>query len=235
MTVETPFRSLQILQYNIHHEGNGVMYPILEDERYKGFDVLAIQEPWENPEMATSANPSSSPFHLIYPPRMGARTCIYVNKRMDTDSWEADCPSGDLTSLKLKLKRDSNDPTEGERIVWIHNVYNPPRTYEALTAPSTLPLLREQLAKEGEHIVVGDFNLHHRDWNPTGKLTQHAASAELVNMANERGLWMATPKGSIRYFQDSRKVAPCQSRLQTSLSCGTVMSKIQSNSSDWII
>ena len=51
------------------------------------------------------------------------------------------------------------------------------------------------LEKEGEHIVIGDFNLHHPDWNSGNRFTQHAASAELIRLANEHGLLQATQPG----------------------------------------
>ena len=54
------------------------MYPILEDKRYHRFDILAIQEPWENLEITISINLSSSPYHLLYSLRMGARIYVYI-------------------------------------------------------------------------------------------------------------------------------------------------------------
>ena len=76
---------LQILQYNVRHEINKVMYPMLSDERYREFNILAVQEPWENPGMPTSVNPSNSSFYLVYQPRMGARVCFYINKRINAN------------------------------------------------------------------------------------------------------------------------------------------------------
>ena len=93
---------------------------------------------------------------------MGARVCFYINRRINADYWEAEFPSGDLASLRLRIRREENDPTEGDREVWVHNVYNPsPTSYTSEGGQSTLPALAAMLEKEGEHIVIGDFNLHH--------------------------------------------------------------------------
>ena len=85
MVIKAHQKLLRILQYNVRHKIDKVMYPMLNDERYREFNILAVQEPWENPGMPTSVNPSNSPFYLVYQLRMGARVCFYINKGINAD------------------------------------------------------------------------------------------------------------------------------------------------------
>ena len=75
-------KELKILQYNVHKSKDRVMAPLLEDSRIHAFDILAIQEPWNNTHIATSYNPRNSWFYLAYPAERG-RACLFINKRLD--------------------------------------------------------------------------------------------------------------------------------------------------------
>ena len=80
--------------------------------------------------MPISVNLSNSLFYLAYQLKMGARVCFYINKRINANYWEAEFPSGNLASLRLRIRREENNPTKGSREVWVHNVYNPiPASY----------------------------------------------------------------------------------------------------------
>ena len=80
--------------------------------------------------------------------------------------------------------------------MWVYNVYNlSPASYSSEGGQSTLPALAAMLEREGEHIIIGDFNLHRPDWNSENRFTQHAASAELIRLANVHGLLQATQPG----------------------------------------
>ena len=61
MVVQDTFR---LLQYNIRKSKDTVAAPLLADPRTRQFHILAIQEPWNNPFVQTSYNPSSSNFWL---------------------------------------------------------------------------------------------------------------------------------------------------------------------------
>jgi len=65
------------------------MAALLEDDKVKDVDVLAIQEPWHNPRNNSSYNPSTSPFHLVYREEEGTRVCFYINKRLNIEQWDA--------------------------------------------------------------------------------------------------------------------------------------------------
>ena len=74
-----------ILQYNVQKSKDKVMAPLLEDPRVQAYDILAIQEPWNNPFMETTYNPRNSCFYLVYPPGKG-RACFYINKKLNLAS-----------------------------------------------------------------------------------------------------------------------------------------------------
>jgi hypothetical protein len=74
------------------------------------------------------------------------RVCFYINKAINTNKWAPTYHLADIYIIKL----------EGhERTIQIHNIYNPQQTN------SSLYVLLELLRAKGEHILLGDFNLHH--------------------------------------------------------------------------
>jgi len=206
---------LKIVQYNIRKESR-LMTALLQDESIKDIDVLAIQEPSWNPASQTSHNDSTSCFHLAHRGGQETRTCFYVNKRLDADSWEPVFHSGDLCSVRISLieKNSERKLEEGDlgvkegfsgsdlrrREVWIHNIYNPsPTQYTSTDSPSTLPLLGETLKEQGEHILLGDFNLHHPSWNNAGRYTCHAMADQLLEMTEAKEMRLGLPEGSVTW------------------------------------
>jgi endonuclease/exonuclease/phosphatase (EEP) superfamily protein YafD len=49
--------AIRILQYNVNKSRNKVLAALLEDQRLKTYDVIAIQEPWRNPFDSQAYNP----------------------------------------------------------------------------------------------------------------------------------------------------------------------------------
>lgn len=162
------------------------MAPLLQDKNIAQFDVLAIQEPWYNVYNRSSFNPSSSGFYLAYRPEPDTRTCFYVNKRLDLTSWEIKYNGGDLCSLRLEIYVNSIGV---EKEIWIHNVYNPSSvTYASMDSPSTLSKLEQALGKARDHVLVGDFNLHHPQWNNLGPFTYHLAADALISITQQKDM-----------------------------------------------
>ena len=113
--------------------------PLLEDPSIQDYSLLAIQEPWKNPFLQTSYNPSTSNFSLAYMPHPDTRVAFYINKQIDTSSWEVDFISPDLIHLKLSLTDDLRT-----RMVHIFNIYNPsPLLYRSISSLLTLLALCE--------------------------------------------------------------------------------------------
>jgi exonuclease III len=183
--------SLKILQYNVQKSKNKVMAPLLADTRIHKYDIIAIQEPWTNPfSQKTTYCPRSTPFFLVYPQEKG-RCCFLVNKRLDISTWEPRFSSPDLCSLQLEV--------EGRKI-WIHNVYSqPPGSYNTTNFPTPIPILAGLLEQAGEHIVLGDFNLHHPLWNGPQKPTVYKAAEQLLDILRPHKLRLALPQGSVTW------------------------------------
>ena len=84
--------------------------------------------------------------------------------------------------------------------MWIHNVYNPsPRNYDSTTSPSTIPEIAPALERPGEHILLGDFNLHHPEWNNQGRYTYHAAADQLLEATLRKEMSLALPENSVTW------------------------------------
>jgi hypothetical protein len=78
--------TLSILQYNVRKSKDIVMATLLHDPKTHEHDILAIQEPWRNPFMATTHHPAKDVFHLYCPEGTEegpTRVCVFVNKRID--------------------------------------------------------------------------------------------------------------------------------------------------------
>jgi len=114
--------------------------------------IIAIQEPWVNPRARkTVTHPD---YYTILPDYPNPRIAIYVSKEIATTSLEAISHSGDLATLKIQTER----PT-----LYIHNCYNP-HSLHTEQGLGTLPLAQKAIqdSREREHILLGDFNLHHQ-------------------------------------------------------------------------
>src|SRR3981081_2538907 len=97
----------------------------------------------------------------------------------------------DVCSLRLQLP---------DIVLWIHNFYNqPPRSYSTTSYPSSLILLPELLAREGEHLVLGDFNLHHPLWSSPRNPAAHLAAEPVVEALLAGNMELATPRGTITW------------------------------------
>ena len=138
----TERRSLTILQYNIRGE-LGTMIALLNDPVAREADVLAIQEPWQNVHTKSSYNPGNSRFFLSHKGEAGTRACLYINKRIDIDSWEETFPSKDVCAITLKLREENADI--GGDSIQIINVYNSSPFLVTNNNPSSLSALATEL------------------------------------------------------------------------------------------
>lgn len=143
-------QTLNIIQYNVNKSRNRVMTSMSKSLNPERHHILALQEPWRNPQMQTTGRPPN--YHLIYPLSKETRVCFYVSKAIDHNKWETTEHSPDLVTLTIHL---------GGRTLHIHNCYNPPPKLLTSRNLATLQLLPRALDRPGEHLLVGDFNLHH--------------------------------------------------------------------------
>jgi exonuclease III len=184
--------ALRILQYNVNKSRNKVLAALLEDQRLKMYDVIAIQEPWRNPFDSQTYNPRHSGFHLIDLKRADSRVSIYVNKNISENIWTETVHSPDLLTVSLRLIG------EEQAVINIHNIYNPPpSSHTEEREKGTLPYLQHALHMPGAHIVVGDFNLHHPLWCAPGYSHQHSLAEDLLTSMRNAGLELALSPGTI--------------------------------------
>jgi len=66
-------------------------------------------------------------------------------------------------------------------------------------SPSSIPALEGVLGEDGEHIAVGDFNLHHPQWNNPGRYTYHSMADKLLEVVGHRGMELGTPQGLVTW------------------------------------
>ncbi len=108
---------LKMLQYNVHTTQGKVMVPLLADPHISTLSVLDVQEPWKNPHILTTHNPSNSSFHLFHPPSAEASVCFFVNKSLNPSFYSACFPTPKYGYLHLR------SPVQGVKDVMIYNVY----------------------------------------------------------------------------------------------------------------
>ena len=76
---------LKVLQYNVRKSKKKVMVPLLADKVIVSYDVLALQEPWQNPYKNATYCPSRSAFYVAYNDQK-RRSCFLINKSLDINS-----------------------------------------------------------------------------------------------------------------------------------------------------
>src|ERR1700749_4554005 len=97
-------KSLNTLQYNVRKSKDTVMASLLRDKRVLELDILAIQEPWRNPDSETPHHPAKERFQLCYPASgrdEPARVCFFINKRLDHTKWQFTAHSRDACTITL--------------------------------------------------------------------------------------------------------------------------------------
>jgi hypothetical protein len=196
---------LKILQYNVHTTQGKVMAPLLADPHISEFSVLAVQEPWRNPCIHTTQNPSDSSFHLFYPPSAEASVCFFVNKSLNPSSYSACFPTPKYGYLRLRSS------VESVKDVMIHNVYRtrnlPPTSSENQPPDEPLALDIHEIFSfvsaaitdaSADHVLLGDFNMHHPNWGGP-RVIPHRASQLLLSLQELHNLSLLLPPESITF------------------------------------
>jgi len=183
----TEHQTLRILQYNVQKSRDVVLASLFQDRWISEFEVLAIQEPWRNPRIATSYHPLKTHFQLAYLNDESTRVCFYVNKRIDASTWNVSFITKDIVVLEIIHPHLQHK-------VSIINVYNELGT-------STLDDLRQTistLTTDHEVIVLGDFNLHHPLWSTVHRYANQgiAATQPLLTIIEDFQLRLLTVPGT---------------------------------------
>ena len=78
--------------------------------------------------------------------------------------------------------------------------FNPsPISLSSEDSPSTLPLLAQALRRDGEHVILGDFNLHHPMWNNQGRFSYHRMADQLIEITQDKDMTLGLPKHSVTW------------------------------------
>jgi len=155
-------QSLKILQYNVNKSRTKVLIGLLQDPEIALYDIIATQEPWRNPFNNALYNPRLSPFYISDQGDKDSRVCTYINKRIQTDKWSETHHTKDFTTITLRTQGVRTEQDQQElRTINIHNVYNQQSSHSETQETESLYTLREALKMSGEHIIIGDLNLHY--------------------------------------------------------------------------
>ena len=180
---------LKIVQYNVH-KSRDVMILLTADKSVAKYDVLAIQEPAKNPTIHATYCESNSAFRPLYPTNRHTRACFLINKRLPLEYWSVEFPGPDLAILTLRLPG---------RTVTITNVYSQPVAAHQKDENSPIYRLPDILERAGEHILVGDFNLHHPTWSGNAQTRASRMAYDLLALTDHVELVLVTPPGLITW------------------------------------
>ncbi|KAI1003132.1 hypothetical protein K3495_g5078 [Podosphaera aphanis] len=184
-------KTLNIIQYNVNRSKNKVQHHFLQNLDPSRHQVVALQEPWRHPTEKTSIKHPA--YHLVFPDGIKGRTCIYVSKQLAVDKWRVEKSpnaNGDITSISIQTDRGK---------IYITNINNPPPLSHSSKELGTLKYLPEFLSKEGQHILVGDFNLHHPRWGGKAVLSHHKLAEYLIDILGNKDMELVLPEGTITW------------------------------------
>ena len=179
--------SIKILQYNTQ-KSNNILSSLLNSREIQEFDILAIQEPWENPRTLSSSYSSLSLFLPLFNNPIGL-VSFYIHSRIKLENFSFYYLNKRIGVLKLNINNINFN---------ILNLYLPatsikePERGEIIK--EILSFLKEFISRENTRtIILGDFNLKHPSW--TGKAYKSKYSQELLDLLLKNSFSLTLPKG----------------------------------------
>ena len=148
----------------------------------------------ENTRDITTYHPQKDTFHLFYPETNKARVCYFINKKIHQTTWTYTTDGPNFMSLHFNLP---------DRCIHIHNIYNPVNLEEVSIS---ILILKRRLAAHlnEEHIILGDFNLHHKVWKgPKASKALIRKSEELLMVAQRWEMEQMVPVGTATYKEST--------------------------------
>jgi hypothetical protein len=171
---------VKIAQYNVHKRKDTMILLSVHKDTAK-YDVLAIQEPARN--LTMHATYSKSTFRPLYPTNRHTRACFLTNKKLPIAHWGVEFPRADLAVLTLRLPG---------RTITVTNVYSQPTPASQVNNDSPIYELPRILSREyGDHVLLGDFNLHHGA--RSGAANTRPDRIDLLAHVHQAGLELITP------------------------------------------
>ena len=180
---------ISFIQYNVQ-KSDKVLTPFLEQEEVYSADIIAVQEPpTVGPHYTATRN---GRFHLVMhvdenPTR--PRSVMYVNKKLSLDDWYVSSTTRDRVSIAVKAEN---------KWIHFHSVYSePPGSTSRIDYDTPLNRIHIDLDKNDDHLLAGDFNLHHPWWGGPRCVTAHSAANRLVEAVEGLDMDLITPEGTI--------------------------------------
>ena len=202
--------TLKLLQANCHRSNDTVMKHLFSESGVRECDIIAVQEPeiftWMEP-MGIHSQTLGGGFHALLRPTPTAsgedarktqpRVAFFVNRRIDPKAWSIRHLSRDLSTLTL---------TTDAFTVHIHNIYLPGKfgapdddhAQRARDCSDGIAKLRYTISQTatGQHLVVGDFNLHHPLWSTNQRASvQDTDTDDLISAMGDSGIDLLTERG----------------------------------------
>ena len=140
----------------------------------KSYNILAIRKLWQNNFTPTTYHLLKDGFGLYYP-RLNnlekkARVCFFVSKRFKPKDIKILFYKDYFMTLTTNLSLPKS--TYSQYNIHIHNLYKKPNTSNSLIF-NDLTFILSQIAiiinnllykATIDHIIIGDFNIHHPSW-----------------------------------------------------------------------
>ncbi|KAJ5244945.1 hypothetical protein N7489_005041 [Penicillium chrysogenum] len=167
------------------------------EERVQEMEILAIQEP----EVYNHTDPMTT-----YSQALGGRFHVLLRPTEQAHGGKSEADAA-------KPRRRKHTQVRTDRgAIHVHNVYVESKVRDegdenrqelrAATAKVTLQVVRRLLRNSGagQHVVVGDFNLHHPLWSQTTQSQQEDEDAEdLISIMGDRDMQLLTQRGAVTY------------------------------------
>lgn len=143
-------RTLNIVKLNANKSRNRMMTAFFRTLDPRTHHILAVQEPWRNPQLPTSVRLPQN--HPLFPLRSDTCVCLYINKELNPERWAVREHSPDLVTLTIQL--------EGGPL-YIHNCYIEPPKLAARQKLGVLRLLPQALQVTSQHVLVYPLQVIH--------------------------------------------------------------------------
>ncbi|KAL4942947.1 Endonuclease/exonuclease/phosphatase [Aspergillus oleicola] len=179
---------LRIAQYNVHNIRK-TMTLLSASEHAHQYDMIAIQEPAKQKNKFATFCESNSSFQPLYPLDRYARVCFLLNKRIPSYSWDIEHVCQDAAILILH----ANNTT-----LTVTNIYNECHPASSINPQSPIWGLEDIFTRPGEHILLGDMDLHHPSWS-TKTTRPDKMAEELLNITGGAGLALMTPRDMVTW------------------------------------
>ena len=162
-------------------------------------DIIAVQEPWENPYNDTTYHPLKQTHELLFPSSAEtgggrARVCIYISERVGTN-WTHYAHSEFCQEVRFQT---------GLGEICFFNIYNECGTTGTVDLLNNLLCGNQQRHSRRHLMIAGDFNLHHPTWGGI-EATQDSGSDKLIELCDEADLDMWLEPGTITRDQNGER------------------------------